>query len=136
MISCIASIVFKAKKPFIKAIFSRHQSKEILQTNREREIMLKHLPNWLRTEDWVMGAFRSQDVGVVVVVVVELLLFCWEVNWPKPGDFSWSKIWVPVEFANLEDPRSPKPEQRTADCQKTREQNKKIKTNKGREKWS
>lgn len=86
--------------------------------------MWKHLPNWLRTEDWVIGGFRSQDDVVVVVVVVELLLFCWEVNWPKPGDFNWSKIWDPVEFASLEDPSSPKPEQRTADYQKTKEKKK------------
>lgn len=91
--------------------------------------MWKHLPNWLRTEDWVMGGFRSQDDVVVVVVVVELLLFCWEVNWSKPGDFNWSKIWDPVEFANLEDPSSPKPEQRTADYQKTRRKKKKEQKN-------
>lgn len=67
-----------------------------------------------------MGGFKSQDDVAVVVVAVELLLFCWEVNWPNPGDFNWSKICDPVEFANLEDPSSPKPEQRTADCQKTK----------------
>lgn len=69
-----------------------------------------------------MGGFRSQDDVVVVVVVVELLLFCWEVNWPNPGDFNWSKIWDPAELANLEDPSSPKPEQRTADYQKTKKE--------------
>jgi len=62
-----------------------------------------------------MGGFRSQDDVVVGVAVLELLLFCWEVNWPNTGDFNWSKIWDPVEFANLDDPSSPKPEQRTAD---------------------
>lgn len=67
-----------------------------------------------------MGGFRSQEDVVVVVVVAELLLFCWEVNWPNAGDFNWSKICDPVEFANLEDPISPKPEHRTADYQKTK----------------
>lgn len=80
--------------------------------------MSKHLPNWLRTADWVLGGFRSQDDAAAVLVVAELLLVCWEVNWPNPGDFNWSKIWEPVEFASLEDLSSPKPEQRTADYQK------------------
>lgn len=94
----------------------------MLRERKKREkTMSQHLPNWLRTEDWVMGSFRSQD-DMVVVVVVELLLFCWEVNWPNAGDFNWSKIWDPVEFSNLEDLSSPKPEQTTADCQKTKKE--------------
>lgn len=68
-----------------------------------------------------MGGFRPQDDVAVMVALVELLLFCWEANWPRSGDFSCSKIWDPVEFANLEDPSSPKPEERTADYQKDKE---------------